>query len=224
MTQYVINGGAPLRGSIQIGGAKNAALAILPAALLAEGECIIENLPEVTDVTLMLEMMREVGAEVRMIDSHTVAINSEGVRVDRIAPYDQARRMRASYYLIGAFLGRFGSAQVPMPGGCDLGVRPIDQHVKGFEFLGAEVQVKAGFFHANAKAGYLTGSSIYLDVASVGATINIMLAAAMADGETIIENAAREPHVVDLASFLNSMGAEVKEREPTSSRSEAKSV
>jgi UDP-N-acetylglucosamine 1-carboxyvinyltransferase len=210
LTQFVINGGTPLHGSIQIGGAKNAALAILPAALLAEGECIIENLPCVTDVVLMLEMLREVGAEVRMIDNHTVSINSGNVRGDSVAPYDHARRMRASYYLIGAFLARFGEAHVPMPGGCNLGARPIDQHVKGFDLLGADVRVEGGFFHAKARQGWLRGAPIYLDIASVGATVNIMLAASMADGMTIIENAAREPHVVDLASFLNSMGAEVR--------------
>ncbi|MCL1806538.1 MAG: UDP-N-acetylglucosamine 1-carboxyvinyltransferase [Oscillospiraceae bacterium] len=210
MTQYVINGGIPLRGSINISGAKNAALAILPATLLMEGECRIENIPKVTDVTLMLEILRDVGASIRLVDDNTVVIDSGGVRAGSVAPYEQARRMRASYYLIGAFLGRFSSAQVAMPGGCNLGVRPIDQHIKGFEKLGAEVQVKAGFVHADAQGGGLKGSPVYLDMASVGATINIILAAAMAEGLTVIENAAREPHVVDLANFLNSAGADIK--------------
>lgn len=210
MTQYVINGGIPLRGTINISGAKNAALAILPATLLVDGVCRIENIPKVTDVTLMLEILRDVGASIRLVDDNTVLIDSRSVRVDSVAPYEQVRRMRASYYLIGAFLSRFLRAQVAMPGGCNLGVRPIDQHIKGFEALGAEVHVKAGFIHAEARDGKLTGSPIYLDVASVGATINIIIAAAMADGLTVIENAAREPHVVDLANFLNSAGADIK--------------
>ncbi|MCL2003886.1 MAG: UDP-N-acetylglucosamine 1-carboxyvinyltransferase [Oscillospiraceae bacterium] len=210
MTQYVINGGNPLHGTINISGAKNAALAILPATLLAEGECRIENIPQVTDVAVMLDILRGVGASVTQLDDHTVVIDSGGVRAESVAPYEQARRMRASYYLIGAFLARFGAAQVAMPGGCNLGVRPIDQHIKGFEALGADVQVKAGFVHANARGECLSGSNIYLDVQSVGATINIILAAVMADGLTVIENAAREPHVVDMANFLNSMGANIK--------------
>jgi UDP-N-acetylglucosamine 1-carboxyvinyltransferase len=210
LTQYVINGGNPLYGAIEIGGAKNAALAILPATLLIEGECRIDNIPKVTDITVMLEILRDIGASVRLEDNHTVVIDSGGVRAGSVAPYEHARRMRASYYLIGAFLARFAHAQVAMPGGCNLGVRPIDQHIKGFEALGAETQVKAGFIHAHAKSQCLKGANIYLDVQSVGATINIILAAAMADGLTVIENAAREPHVVDLANFLNSAGADVK--------------
>ncbi|MDR0293509.1 MAG: UDP-N-acetylglucosamine 1-carboxyvinyltransferase [Oscillospiraceae bacterium] len=210
MTQYVINGGTPLHGTVNISGAKNAALAILPATLLVDGPCRIENIPKVTDVTLMLEILRDVGASIRLLDDNTVLIDSGGVRVGSVAPYEQARRMRASYYLIGAFLARFSSAQVAMPGGCNLGVRPIDQHIKGFEALGADIHVKAGSIHADARNGHLTGSPVYLDVASVGATINIILAAAMADGLTVIENAAREPHVVDLANFLNSSGADIK--------------
>ena len=211
MTQYVINGGTPLHGTINISGAKNAALAILPATLLVDGVCRIENIPKVTDVTLMLEILRDVGASVGLEDGgHTVLIDSGGVRSGSVASYEHARRMRASYYLIGAFLGRFAGAQVAMPGGCNLGVRPIDQHIKGFETLGAEVQVKAGFVHADARDGHLKGAPVYLDVQSVGATVNIILAAVMADGLTVIENAAREPHVVDLANFLNSSGADIK--------------
>jgi UDP-N-acetylglucosamine 1-carboxyvinyltransferase len=210
LTQYAINGGTPLHGTINISGAKNAALAILPATLLVDGVCRIENIPKVTDVTLMLEILRDVGASIRLTDDNAVLIDTSGVSAGSVAPYEQARRMRASYYLIGAFLARFAGAQVAMPGGCNLGVRPIDQHMKGFEALGADVQVKAGSIHARAREQCLKGANIYLDVQSVGATINIILAAAMADGLTVIENAAREPHVVDLANFLNSAGADIK--------------
>ncbi len=210
MTQYAICGGRPLHGEINISGAKNAALAILPATLLVDGICRIENVPDVTDVKLMLEILKDIGASVQPTDGGAILIDSRGVRADSVAPYEQVRRMRASYYLIGAYLGRFLNAQVAMPGGCNLGVRPVDQHIKGFEMLGADVHVNAGFIHANAREGRLVGSPIYLDVASVGATINIILAAAMADGLTVIENAAREPHVVDLANFLNRTGADIK--------------
>ncbi len=210
MTQYAIRGGRPLHGEINISGAKNAALAILPATLLVDGVCRIENIPNVTDVSLMLEILKDVGASVQTAEGGAVLIDSRGVRAGSVAPYDQVRRMRASYYLIGAYLGRFLNAQVAMPGGCNLGVRPVDQHIKGFEMLGADVHVNAGFIHANARENRLVGAPIYLDVASVGATINIILAAAMADGLTVIENAAREPHVVDLANFLNRVGADVK--------------
>ncbi len=208
MVQYVIHGGKPLHGEIDISGAKNAAVAIIPAALLVDGVCRIENIPKVSDVTLMLEIMREMDAKVLLIDDTTIQIDARGVR-NSVTPYELVRRMRASYYLIGALLSRFGSACVALPGGCDFGVRPIDQHIKGFEALGARVDVKAGFVHANTD-GRLKGSTIYLDVVSVGATVNIMLAAVLADGLTVIENAAKEPHIVDLANFLGSMGADIK--------------
>ncbi|MCL2083455.1 MAG: UDP-N-acetylglucosamine 1-carboxyvinyltransferase [Oscillospiraceae bacterium] len=210
MVQYNIRGGNSLSGTIDISGAKNAAVAILPAALLAAGVCRIENIPKVSDVTLILEIMRELGAEVRLVKKNTLLIDSSNVKRDSQAPYELVRRMRASYYVMGAFLSRFGCAQVSMPGGCDFGVRPIDQHIKGFEALGAKVTVQAGLIHAEVPNGRLTGTQIFLDFASVGATINIMLAATLADGVTVIENAAREPHIVDLANFLNSMGADVK--------------
>lgn len=209
MVHYVIRGGKELRGAINISGAKNAAVAILPAALLVDGVCRIENIPQVSDVLLMLDMMEELGAVVRRINPTTITVDSRHVRTDAVAPYELVRRMRASYYIIGAYLSRFGRAQVSMPGGCDFGVRPIDQHIKGFKALGAEVSVRAGFVYATAPNGRLTGTPIYLDFASVGATINIILAAVLAEGMTVIENAAREPHIVDLANFLNSMGADI---------------
>ena len=210
MVQYVIRGGKPLYGTIHISGAKNAAVAILPAALLVDGVCRIENIPEVSDVRLMLNMMEELGAVIRRVNPTTVLIDSRPVRPGAVAPHDLVRKMRASYYIIGAYLSRFGRAQVSMPGGCDFGSRPIDQHIKGFEALGAAVSVRSGFIHTKAAAGKLRGAPIYLDFASVGATINIMLAATLAEGLTVIENAAREPHIVDLANFLNSMGADIK--------------
>ena len=208
MTKYVIRGGSPLRGEVEISGAKNAAVAIIPAALLVDGVCRIENIPQISDVTLILGILRELGADVRTVNRTTVDIDCSKVRKHSV-PYELARQIRASYYLIGALLGRFGSAEVPPPGGCDLGVRPIDQHIKGFTAMGAEVEVKNGYIHTTAKNGRLMGAHIYLDVVSVGATMNIMLAASLADGMTIIENAAKEPHIVDLANFLNSMGADI---------------
>ena len=195
MTKYVIHGGKPLFGEIDISGAKNAAVAIIPAALLVDGVCRIENIPQISDVTLILNILQELGADVRT--------------VNRTTPDELARKIRASYYLIGALLGRFGSAEVPPPGGCDFGGRPIDQHIKGFVAMGADVDVRGGFIHAKAKSGRMLGTQIYLDIVSVGATMNIMLAAVLADGMTVIENAAKEPHVVDLANFLNSMGADI---------------
>lgn len=208
MIQYTVKGGKPLQGEVTIGGAKNAAVAILPAAILCGGVCRIENLPKISDVTTMLEILRDIGARVRMIDSTTIEIDPRNIR-DTTPPYEMARRMRASYYLIGAMLGRFGRAQVAMPGGCDLGVRPIDQHIKGFEALSANVDLRNGYVCAES-GGRLKGAHIYLDMASVGATINIMLAAVLAEGTTVIENAAKEPHIVDLANFLSAMGANVK--------------
>ena len=208
MTKYVITGGKPLYGTIDISGAKNAAVAIIPAALLVDGVCRIENIPQISDVTLILNILQDLGAEVRTVNRTTVDIDCSHVR-NQPVPHQLARKIRASYYLIGALLSRFGSAQVPPPGGCDLGGRPIDQHIKGFTAMGADVDVRGGYIHATARDGRLKGSQVYLDIVSVGATMNIMLAATLADGLTIIENAAKEPHIVDLANFLNSMGADI---------------
>lgn len=207
MTKFVIEGGVPLHGEITISGAKNAAVAIIPAALLVDGTCRIENIPEIRDVTLMLNLLRDIGADVRLINRNCVEINASKIRTTR-ADYDMARKIRASYYLIGALLGRFGSAQVALPGGCNFGDRPIDQHTKAFKILGANVDVQNGYVMAES-VGRLTAANIYFDVVSVGATMNAMLAAVLADGTTVIENAAKEPHIVDLANFLNSMGANV---------------
>ena len=208
MTKYVIHGGKPLYGEIEISGAKNAAVAIIPAALLIDGVCRIENIPQISDVTLILNILQELGADVRTVNRTTVDIDCSHIH-NRKVPEELARKIRASYYLIGALLGRFGSAQVPPPGGCDFGGRPIDQHIKGFVAMGADVNVNGGFIHAKARMGRLVGSQVYLDMVSVGATMNIMLAATLAEGLTVIENAAKEPHIVDLANFLNSMGADI---------------
>ena len=209
MTKYVIRGGKPLYGEIDISGAKNAAVAIIPAALLVDGVCRIENIPQISDVTLILNILQELGADVRTVNRTTVDIDCSHIRNAKV-PNELARKIRASYYLIGALLGRFGSAQVPPPGGCHLGDRPIDQHIKGFVAMGAEVDVRGGFVNAWVKDGKrLSGAQVYLDIVSVGATMNIMLAAALANGTTVIENAAKEPHIVDLANFLNSMGAQI---------------
>ncbi|EDN01961.1 UDP-N-acetylglucosamine 1-carboxyvinyltransferase [Pseudoflavonifractor capillosus ATCC 29799] len=209
LTKYVIRGGKPLYGEIDISGAKNAAVAIIPAALLVDGVCRIENIPQISDVTMILNILQELGADVRTVNRTTVDIDCSHIRNAKV-PNELARKIRASYYLIGALLGRFGSAQVPPPGGCHLGDRPIDQHIKGFVAMGAEVDVRGGFVNAWVKDGKrLSGAQVYLDIVSVGATMNIMLAAALADGTTIIENAAKEPHIVDLANFLNSMGARI---------------
>ncbi len=209
MTKYVIKGGRPLRGTVEISGAKNAAVAIIPAAMLVDGVCRIENIPQISDVTMLLNILKRMGARVRTVDRHTMDIDCSNVKRAR-ADFDIMTKIRASYYLIGALLGRFGEAVVAMPGGCNFGsVRPIDQHVKGFIALGAEVEVKNGLVVARAENG-LRGAEIYLDVASVGATINIMLAACFAEGVTRIENVAREPHIVDVANFLNAMGADIR--------------
>ena len=208
MTKYHIQGGKPLRGSITISGAKNAAVAIIPAALLVDGVCRIENIPQISDVTLILQILQELGADIRTVNRTTVDIDCSHIR-NRQVPYELARKIRASYYLVGALLGRFGWAEVPLPGGCDLGGRPIDQHVKGFVSMGADVDVRSGLICAKVPGGRLAGGQVYLDMVSVGATMNILLAAALADGLTIIENAAKEPHIVDLANFLNSMGADI---------------
>ncbi|MGM9521994.1 MAG: UDP-N-acetylglucosamine 1-carboxyvinyltransferase [Oscillospiraceae bacterium] len=210
MTKYIIKGGKPLSGEIEISGAKNAAVAIIPAALLVDGVCRIENIPQISDVTMLLNILRRMGASIRTVDKHTMDIDCSGIKEAR-ADFDMMRRIRASYYLIGALLGKFGEAVVAMPGGCNFGgVRPIDQHVKGFEAMGATIEVKNGLVCAQAPGGKLHGAEIYLDVVSVGATINLMLAAVFAEGVTVIENVAREPHIVDVANFLNSMGADVR--------------
>ena len=209
MDKYVINGGTALHGEVEISGAKNAAVAIIPAALMVNGVCRIENLPQISDTDMLLTILADLGAKVRYINRSTVEIDCTDVHFQD-APYDLMRKIRASYYLIGAMLGRFGSAKTTMPGGCNFGVRPIDQHIKGMTALGASVDVKNGFVYADAAGGRLHGARIYLDKVSVGATMNIILAATLAQGRTIIENAAREPHIVDLANFLNSMGADIR--------------
>ncbi|MBQ9166405.1 MAG: UDP-N-acetylglucosamine 1-carboxyvinyltransferase, partial [Oscillospiraceae bacterium] len=192
----------------EISGAKNAAVAIIPAALLVEGVCRIENVPQISDVTLILRILQELGADVRLLNKHTVQIDSTNINRYHV-PDKLSRQMRASYYLIGALLGRFGEAIVSMPGGCDLGTRTIDLHIKSFQALGADVNVVAGYVRASASFEGLKGTTIYLDQASVGATMNAMMAASRAKGLTIIENAAKEPHIVDLANFLNAMGADI---------------
>ena len=204
----MIRGGRRLFGEVTVSGAKNAAVAIIPAALLVDGVCRIENIPQISDVTLFFSILEELGAKVRVLNRHAIEIDCHAIHSTRPS-YDLARRIRASYYLLGALLGRFGQATVAMPGGCNFGVRPIDQHVKGFRAMGAEV-TEGNLVQAVAKGGRLTGAPVYLDMVSVGATMNIMMAAALADGTTTIENAAKEPHIVDLANFLNSMGADIK--------------
>lgn len=207
MEQYVIKGGNPLVGEVEIGGAKNAALAILSAAVMTDETVTIENVPNVRDTNVLLNAIEEIGARVERLDAHTVRINGSFIR-DFNVDNEFIRKIRASYYLIGALLGKYKRAEVALPGGCNIGGRPIDLHMKGFRALGAEVDIKYGLVRAYAEK--LTGTHIYLDKVSVGATINIMMAASMAEGKTIIENAAKEPHVVDVANFLNSMGANIK--------------
>ena len=209
MDRYVIHGGRPLHGEIEISGAKNAAVAIIPAALMVDGVCRIENMPQISDVDMLLKILQGLGARVEYLSPSAVEIDCTQVRFTE-PPYDLMRKIRASYYFIGSMLSRFGSAKTTMPGGCNFGVRPIDQHIKGFTTMGAEVSVEGGFIHTAAKNGRLVGAPVYLDVVSVGATMNIMMAAALAEGTTTIENAAKEPHIVDLANFLNSMGADIK--------------
>lgn len=207
MEQYIIKGGNPLVGDVTISGAKNAALGILAASIMTDDDVLIDNLPDVRDINVMLEAIQEIGARVERVDRHTVKINGSGIKEVSVDD-EYIRRIRASYYFIGALLGKYKSAQVPLPGGCNIGSRPIDQHIKGFRALGADVQIECGAVIAHAID--LVASHIYLDVVSVGATINIMMAAAMAEGQTILENAAKEPHIVDVANFLNSMGANIK--------------
>ena len=206
MEKFVINGGKPLRGQVRISGAKNAAVAILPAVLLADSPCVIENLPDISDVSAILRVMQCLGANVRLINKSSVEIDPRHVN-SYVVSKQMAEGMRASSYFLGALLGRMNRAKVAPPGGCNFGVRPLDQHIKGFEALGAKITFENGMM--DGKADVLRGASVYLDVVSVGATINIMLAAAKAKGLTVIENAAREPHIVDLANFLNSMGANI---------------
>ena len=209
MTKYIVQGGHPLFGEVRISGAKNAAVAIIPAALLVDGVCRIENIPQISDVTALLKILEQLGANVRFLNRSSVEIDCRHISTTQVSQ-ELAHKIRASYYLIGALLGRFGEAEVSMPGGCNFGgVRPIDQHVKGFVAMGAEVR-EGDFICAKADGGRMKGANIYLDVVSVGATMNIMMAAVLAEGTTVIENAAKEPHIVDLANFLNSMGADVK--------------
>ncbi|MBO5230198.1 MAG: UDP-N-acetylglucosamine 1-carboxyvinyltransferase [Clostridia bacterium] len=209
MEKFIINGGAPLHGEVEISGAKNAALPILAASILSQDVCVIENLPcSISDVNYMMKILAHIGAKVKLINKNTVEIDSRFVN-SYVISHDMTKHLRASYYFIGALLGRYGRAKVAMPGGCYLGARPIDQHIKGFELLGASVSVEDNAT-VDAKASKLIGSPIYLDMVSVGATVNILLAAVKAEGLTVIENAAKEPHIVDLANFLNSMGADVR--------------
>ena len=207
MEQYVIKGGNPLVGEVEIGGAKNAALAILAAAIMTDETVTIENLPNVRDINVLLNAIEGIGAKVERINNHKVKIN--GALINNLSvDYEFIKKIRASYYLLGALLGKYKRAEVALPGGCDIGSRPIDLHIKGFRALGADVDIQHGLI--TAKADALVGTHIYLDKVSVGATINIMMAASMAEGKTIIENAAKEPHVVDIANFLNSMGANIR--------------
>ncbi|MCI9199992.1 MAG: UDP-N-acetylglucosamine 1-carboxyvinyltransferase [Lachnospiraceae bacterium] len=207
MEQFAIKGGNPLVGEVEIGGAKNAALAILAAAIMTDETVLIENMPDVRDTNVLIQAMESIGVIVKRLDRHTVKINASNVH-DVVIEDDFIKKIRASYYLLGALLGKYKKAEVSLPGGCNIGLRPIDQHIKGFRALGADVRIEHGLIITDAE--HLRGSHVYLDVVSVGATINVMMAAAMAEGKTTIENAAKEPHVVDLANFLNSMGADIK--------------
>ena len=207
MEQYIIKGGTPLVGEVEIGGAKNAALPILAAAIMTDETVLIDNLPDVNDINVLLDALSGIGAMVQRVDRHTVRINGSGVR-DEDIEYEQIKKIRASYYFIGALLGKCKRAAVALPGGCSIGSRPIDQHLKGFRALGAEIEIEQGKIVAETEQ--LRGTHIYFDVVSVGATINVMMAAAMAEGTTILENVAKEPHVVDIANFLNSMGANIR--------------
>ena len=207
MEKYVVSGGAVLRGEVTISGAKNAVVAILPATILARGRCVIENIPNISDVTALLNILQDLGAKVRLRDKTTVEIDTTNIS-EPVVPHDLAKHLRASYYFLGSLLGRCGRANVSLPGGCNFGVRPIDQHIKGFKALGADVSVDYGM--VNVESHGLQGEHIYFDVVSVGATINVMLAAVRAKGITVMENVAKEPHIVDLANFLNSMGADIR--------------
>ena len=206
MEKYVIHGGTRLSGEVMISGAKNAAVAILPATILCEEPCIIENIPNISDVASIIDILSEMGAKITVLNKNTLEIDASGIRQAEV-PYNMARRMRASSYFMGALLGRFHHSKVPLPGGCDFGVRPIDQHLKSFSALGAKYTVESGV--VILKADELNGAHIYFDIVTVGATINAMLAAVLANGMTVIENSAKEPHIVDLANFLNAMGADI---------------
>lgn len=209
MEQYIIKGGNPLVGEVEIGGAKNAALPILAAAIMTDETVVIDNVPDVRDTNVMMEAMQSIGVHIERLGRHTVRINASQVK-DLVVECDCIKKIRASYYLVGALLGKYRQAQVALPGGCNIGTRAIDQHLKGFRALHATADVEYGSISAQARDGVLRGGHIYMDVVTVGATINIMMASVMAEGMTVIENAAKEPHVVDLANFLNSMGANVK--------------
>jgi UDP-N-acetylglucosamine 1-carboxyvinyltransferase len=207
LDKFVISGGKRLTGEVDISGAKNAAVAIIPATILADGPCRIENIPDISDVTSIIDILAILGAKIKYINRTTIEIDSSNLK-QPVVPYDLARKMRASCYFLGALIGRYSHAQVALPGGCDFGVRPIDQHIKGFESLGVSITLEHGMVEAKSEG--MHGSQIYLDVVSVGATVNIMLAAVMAEGLTVIENAAKEPHIVDLANFLSTMGADIR--------------
>ena len=207
MEKLVIKGPTPLKGEVEINGAKNAAVAILPATLLVDGICTIDNLPNISDVKISCEILEKLGAKIQWNNKNSITIDTTNINTTK-APLDLTSKFRASYYIIGAMLGRMGEIEVGMPGGCKLGARPIDQHIKGFELLGADVTVGNGTIHAKAKK--LEGNSIYMDIVSVGATINVMLSAVLAKGTTTIDNAAKEPHIVDVANFLNTMGADIR--------------
>lgn len=206
MEKIIINGGNPLHGSVEISGSKNAAIPIILATLMVNDVCVIENVPAISDISLSLEILSAVGCRIKMLSKNTVEIDSRNAK-GGVSPYELVRKMRGSYYLVGAELARWGNAYVGLPGGCDFGVRPIDQHIKGFKALGAAINVEGGYI--DAKSDELTGANIYFDMETVGGTINVMIAASRAKGTTIIENAAREPHIVDLANFLNTCGAHI---------------
>ncbi len=207
LEKFIIDGGIPLKGEVEISGAKNAAIALIPAAILSDGVCRIENIPNISDVSTIVKILYELGADIKYINKSTIEIDPKNIRT-HVVPYSMTKHTRASSYFMGAMLGRFHKADIARPGGCDFGVRPIDQHIKGFEALGANVDINGGMVILTADQ--LIGASIYMDTVSVGATINVMLAAVKAKGLTVIENAAKEPHIVDLANFLNSMGADIR--------------
>ncbi|MBP1550783.1 MAG: UDP-N-acetylglucosamine 1-carboxyvinyltransferase, partial [Oscillospiraceae bacterium] len=207
MEKYVISGGRPLKGEVSISGFKNAAVAILPATVLANDVCVLENVPDISDIRAEIDILKELGAKVRRISSTVLEIDTSTINITEV-PLELGQKMRASYYFLGSMLSRFGKASVPMPGGCNLGARPIDQHLKAFTALGAENSLD--YAMVNVESDNLTGAHVFFDVNSVGATINAMLAAVMAEGTTILENVAKEPHIVDVANFLNVMGANVR--------------
>ncbi len=209
MERYIVKGGTRLEGEVEISGAKNAALALLAAAVMADETVTIDNVPDVSDINALIDTIAEIGAIVERVNRHCVKINGSTIS-SCVVNNEQVKKIRASYYLLGALLGKFSNAQVTLPGGCNIGSRPIDQHIKGFKMLGADVKIEHGMIIADARTNGLRGTHVYFDVVTVGATINVMLAAAMAAGNTVIENAAKEPHVVDVANMLNSMGAKIK--------------